>query len=160
MLEFFRRSAPEQDDAPPPPSLQPTPRMLVLRRSQAVVAVAAGAAALVLAFVLGLAVGGPGDAGAEGTEVFVIRAASYGGDAPGAAFARKMKAEIEKLDLGEEIHVLEVPSEGRTVVTVGSWIANPEGRKEARAVRDKLRSVKDATQSAPFADADFWPMKR
>ncbi|HEX5137125.1 MAG TPA: hypothetical protein VFY93_09145 [Planctomycetota bacterium] len=157
MLEFFRRSTPEQADAPspPPPSLEPTTRMLVLRRSQAIVVVAAAGAALVLAFVLGLAIGG---AGGDAPGLFVIRAVSYADDAQGNAAAQKVKEQIEKLDLGEEVHVLE--SDGRTVVAVGSWLSDPQGRKEARALRDRLRALKNATQAAPFADADFVPMKR
>jgi len=159
MLEFFRRSAPEQVEAPPPPQLQPTTRMLVLRRSQAVVVLVAGAATLVLAFLLGLAFGGSGG-GATGPEVFVLRAADYAAGEEGRSHARKMKEEIEKLDLGEEVQVLDVESEGRTVVAVGSWLTNPVGRKEAIALREKLRAVKDATKATPFAGAEFWRMKR
>lgn len=160
MLEFFRRSAPEDPAAPAPPQLEATTRMLVLRRSQAVVVLAAAAATLVLAFLLGHALGTSRPATARQSEVFVIRAASYASGEQGVAVARKVKEEIEKLDLGEEVHVLDVESEGRTVVTVGSWLSNPEGRKEARALRTKLRAVKNTTQAAPFADADFWLMKR
>jgi hypothetical protein len=131
--------------------------MLVLRRSQAVVVLVGAAAALLLAFLLGHAVGASGG-DATGTEVFVIRAASYPGGEQGESHARKVKEQIEKLDLGEEVHVLE--SEGRTVVTVGSWLSDPEGRKEARALRDRLRALKNNTQAAPFAGAEFWPVKR
>jgi len=158
MLEFFRRTAPEQADAPssaPPPSLEPTPRMLVLRRSQAIVAIAAAGAALVLAFVLGLAIGGSGETPAG---IYVLRVVSRDADAQGRAYARQVKEQIEKLDLGEEVSVLE--SDGRAVVVVGSWFSNPEGRKEARALRDRLRAVRDATQATPFSDADFSLMKR
>jgi hypothetical protein len=160
MLEFFRRSAPEQADAPPLRPLEPTTRMLVLRRSQAVVVLAAAAAALLLAFLLGHAFGASRSDVATGPEVFVIRAASYAGDEQGASYARKVKEMIEKLDLGEEVHVLDVESEGRTVVTVGSWLTKPEGRKDARALLEKLRALKNNTQAAPFADAEFWLMKR
>jgi hypothetical protein len=157
MLEFFRRSAPEQEGAPLPPQLEAMPRMLVLRRSQAVVVLAAAAAALVLAFLLGLALGGSKGDGA-GPEVYVIRAADYPAGEQGQTHARKMKEQLEKLDLGEEVHVLE--SGDLTVVAVGSWLSNPVGRKDALALRDKLRAVKDANKATPFADAEFWPMKR
>jgi hypothetical protein len=160
MLEFFRRSAPEQADAPAPRALEPTTRMLVLRRSQAVVVLAAAGAALVLAFVLGHAAGASGARAGGGPEVFVIRAASYARDAQGATHARRVKQEIENLGLGEEVHVLEVESEGRTVVTVGSWLSNPEGLRDALALRAKLRAVKDNTQAAPFAGAEFWLVER
>jgi len=162
MLEFFRRAAPGDVDAPPPPpALEPTTRMLVLRRSQAVVAIVAAAAALLLAFLLGHAVGASG--GGEGAQpapgMFVIRAATYKGDQR-MDFARSMKQQLEKMDLGDEVQVLEVPSESSTVVAVGSWFSSPEERKEARALRDKLRGMKDSTQATPFSDADFWRMKR
>jgi hypothetical protein len=160
MLEFFRRSAPEQEGAPPPRVLEPTTRMLVLRRSQAVVVLVAAAATLVLAFVLGHALGAAGGDAPKGPDVFVIRAAAYDGDAQGASYARKVKEQIESLGLGEEVNVLEVESEGRTVVTVGAWLTDPEGKKEARALREKLRALKNDKQAAPFADAEFWLMKR
>jgi len=156
MLEFFRRSAPDRVEATPSaPTLEPTTRMLVLRRSQALVAGAAAIAALVLAFLLGYAAGAPGG---DLPEVFVIRAADYGGDDQGMGHARKVKEQLEKMNLGDEVKVLE--SEGRTVVTVGSWLSDPEGSAEARALRDKLRGLKDSTQAMPFASAEFWRMKR
>ena len=162
MLEFFRRSAPaESGAAPSSPALEPTTRMLVLRRSQAVVAGAAAVAALLLAFLLGHAVGTSGGGSeATGPGVYVIRAVSYADDEKGKDFARKMKEQLDRMDLGEEVGVLDVPSESYTVVTVGSWLSDPAGRKEARALRDKLRALKDSTQATPFANAEFWRMER
>jgi len=160
MLEFFRRAAPADADAPPPPpALEPTTRMLVLRRSQAVVAMVAAAAALLLAFLLGHAVGASGGGEAPLPEMFVIRAATYKGEL-GKGHAQSMKQQLEKMDLGDEVQVLEVPSESSTVVTVGSWFTNPEERKEARALLGKLRGLRDSEQATPFSDAEFWRMKR
>jgi hypothetical protein len=164
MLEFFRRSAPAESGAPSSSSssaLEPTTRMLVLRRSQAVVAGCAAAAALLLAFLVGHAVGasGGGDV-VPGPEVYVIRAVSYADDDKGRSFARTMKEHLEQMDLGEEVGVVQVPSESHTVVTVGSWLSDPAGRKEARALREKLRALKDKTQAMPFANAEFWRMER
>ncbi len=158
MLEFFRRSTPA--DAVPSPALEPTTRMLVLRRSQAVVAGAVAIAALLLAFLVGHAVGASGGDDALGPEVYVIRAVAYGDDGKGEGFARRMKEQLEKMDLGEEVRIFQVPSESRTVVTVGSWLSDPEGSKDAVALRDKLRGLKDSNQAMPFADAAFWRMKR
>jgi hypothetical protein len=162
MLEFFRRSAPERaPDASSSPELEPTTRMLVLRRSQAVVAAGAALAALLLAFLVGHVVGTKGDvAEAVVPEVYVLRAVAYADDEKGRGFARKMKEQLEKMDLGEEISVLEVPSESRTVVAVGSWLKDPARSKDARALREKLRGLKDSTQATPFSDAEFWLMKR
>jgi hypothetical protein len=162
MLEFFRRTAPEQGDAPPPqepPALEPTTRMLVLRRSQAVVAGAAAVAAVVLAFVLGYAAGSPGDAAAL-PGVWAIRAKVFGSDGAGPGNARLVKEQLEKMDLGDEVTLLDVPSQGQVVVAVGSWLSNPAGRKDAVALRDRVRAIKNQSQAAPFADADFWPVKR
>ncbi len=161
MLEFFRRSAPEKAQERSSPELEPTTRMLVLRRSQAVVAAAAAVAALLLAFLVGHMVGANGGAAdALAHEVYVLRAVAYGDDAEGKGFARRMKEQLEKMDLGEEISVLEVPSESRTVVAVGSWLSDPAGSKDARALREKLRGLKDSKQATPFSGAEFWLMKR
>lgn len=164
MLEFFRRtSSPSTEAVPSSPALEPTTRMLVVRRSQAVVAIAAAAAALLLAFLLGHAVGasGKGETADVAPEVYVIRAIAYSDDQRGSDSAQRVKSQLERMDLGEEVGLWQVPSESRTIVTVGSWLGDPAGRKEACALRDKLRGVKDkGTQSAPFADAEFWRMKR
>jgi hypothetical protein len=163
MLEFFRRAAPERPDEPAPsaPSLEPTTRMLVLRRSQAIVAGCAAAATLLLAFLVGHAVGSSGgDSGVVAREVFVIRAVAYGDDEQGLSFARKTKEELDKLNLGDEVQVVRVPSESRTVVAVGSWLSDPLTRKDARDLRDKLRAWRDTTKATPFANADFWRMER
>jgi hypothetical protein len=161
MLEFFRRTAPA-DAAPPPPELEPLPRMLVLRRSQAVVAIVACGFALLLAFLLGHAVGAPGRSDdALAPDVYVIRAAAYRDDDQGKIAAESVRQQLERLDLGEEIGLRHVPSERTTVVTVGSWLTNPEASKVARALRDRLRALKDrGTQQAPFAEADFWLIRR
>ncbi len=161
MLEFFRRSAPERGQAEASPALEPTTRMLVLRRSQAVVAAAVAVVSLLLAFLVGHMVGAKGGAAdAAAPEVYVLRAVSYGADEKGKGFARKMKEQLEKMDLGEEVSVVEVPSESSTVVAVGSWLSDPAGSKDARALREKVRGLRDSTQSTPFSGAEFWLMKR
>jgi hypothetical protein len=161
MLEFFRRGA-TADPAAPSRELEPTTRMLVLRRSQAVVAGAAAVAALLLAFLVGHAVGAGGrtDEAVLAVPVYVIRAAEYGDDEKGKGFARTRKEQLDKMGLGKEVSILEVPSESRTVVAVGSWLSDPEGQKDAVALREKLRGIKDNTQGTPFAGAAFWRMKR
>jgi hypothetical protein len=154
MLEFFRRAGTSPEpEAPGAPRLEPTTRMIVVRRSQAVVAAMIAAAALLLVFLLGHAVGAAGGSDAA-ANVYVIRAAAYGDDEQGRTFARSVKEQLEKMDLGEEVGVVRVAGENRTVVTVGAWLADPAGRKEARALRDKLRAIKE------LANADFWRMGR
>jgi hypothetical protein len=160
MLEFFRRASTAEPDEAPSPAFEPTTRMLVLRRSQAIVAAVAAAAALVLAFLLGLLAGG-GEEAAAAPEVYVIRAVTYGDDDQGRAYAKSVREQLEKMDLGQEVSVFRVPSESRTVVTVGSWLVDPAGRKEARDLRDRLRGIKDErTRETPFASAEFWRMRR
>jgi len=162
MLEFFRRGATADPAAPSSRELEPTTRMLVLRRSQAVVAGAAAVAALLLAFLVGHAVGAGGrtDEAALALPVYVIRAAEYGDDEKGKGFARTRKEQLDKMGLGQEVSILEVPSESRTVVAVGSWLSDPEGQKDAVALREKLRGIKDNNQGTPFAEAAFWRTKR
>lgn len=163
MLEFFRRSAPERAEPsaqPSAPALEPTTRMLVLRRSQAVVAGAAAVAALLLAFLVGHAIGASGGEGAAATEVYVIRAVEFGDDETGVSAARRTKEMLDKLSLGDEIRILHVPSRSRTVVAVGSWLSDPVESKDARGLLDRVRAMKDVKQATPFAAAEFWKIER
>jgi len=162
MLEFFRRAS-TPDDPTSGPSLEPTPRMLVLRRSQAIVAGAAAVAALVLSFLLGLAAGSAGgdQPAAAVPDVYVLRAAEYGNDEKGWGLAQAVKEQLDRMNLGEEVALVRDAGANRTVVAVGVWLEDPGRRKEALALRDRLRSIKDErTREAPFANADFWRMKR
>jgi hypothetical protein len=161
MLEFFRRASTAEPEEAPSPGFEPTTRMLVLRRSQAIVAGVAAVAALLLAFLLGMMAGGGDDAANAAPQVYVIRAVAYGDDDQGRAYAQSVREQLERMDLGQEVGIYRVPSESRTVVTVGSWLVNPAERKEARALRDRLRGIKDErTRETPFASAEFWPMRR
>jgi len=162
MLEFFRRASSPEDVAQGP-ALEPTPRMLVLRRSQAIVAGAAAVAALVLFFLLGMAVGsaGGGETVGAAPDVYVLLAAHYGDDEKGRGLAKAVKDQLDRLNLGEEVAVVRDAAGNRMVVAVGAWLEDPGSRKEAIALRDRLRSIKDErTREAPFAGADFWRMKR
>lgn len=165
MLEFFRRAKSPPEAVPSEPrALEPTTRMLVLRRSQVIVAGAASIAIATLVFLLGYAAGAPGGGDAPaaiGPDVWVIRAIAYDGDEGGLGLARSVKRQLEGMDLGREVALVPVPSEKRTVVAVGSWLGDPQGRAEARALRDRLRGIRDErTREAPFAGAEFWRMER
>ena len=137
LLEFFRRTSPAEPEGAPAPSLQPTTRMLVLRRSQVIVASAVAVAALLLAFLVGHAFG---SAGAFKADVYVIRAAEYGDDEKGQGSARKLKEQLEKMDLGDEVHFLrgiagELCQRGSEVIFYETGPA-PDAESAASAARE------------------------
>jgi len=169
LLEFLRRSSPEDPapgmrPEPAPPSLEPTPRMLVLRRSQLIVAGVATALAVVLAFLLGLALGGAGEgepavAGALAGP-WVIRVVTYKDTEAGRKMAKSVQAQLERLLL-REVSQQYIPSQEKVVVTIGAWVHPPERFAPARELRRKIRGLSDSrTEKSPFQDADFWRIRR
>ena len=131
--------------------------MLVLRRSQVIVAAIAAGLALILVFVLGLALGG-GDDPAEtpiGQRVWGIRVASY----KRVEDARVTQNLLQQLDL-DEVTLQRIPSQGLVVVMVGSWLSNP--KRDARAVESlaKVQNLSARGKNRAFPDAQFWSIQR
>ena len=161
LLEFFRRSS----GAPDPealPELQKTPRMLVVRRSQAVVAAVSAGLALVLAFLLGLGLGGgSSEPVAAGGGLWVIRVMQYEDNEKGGVYAKTVGSQLERLDLGDEVHLRRVISDGKLVVTLGCWMRDPKGDARAEELLKKIKGIRGrGGQGQPFASADFWRIER
>lgn len=165
MLEFFRRSTadPEpaivvQDD----PDLEETPRLLLVRRSQILIASAATLLAVILAFVLGMAAGGDEEppVTAEGVGGWVIRVISYKQGDNGLEYAKSVMGDLEKLGWGE-VTLQQIPSKQELVVTLGSWVHHPTRYKPARQLLDRIKKMDDKrTGRLPFEGAYFWRIGR
>jgi len=161
MLEFLRRASgrPAGTEQPASAGLEATPRMVVLRRSQVVVAGAVTAGALLLAFLVGMAAA---DRGA-GRQVYVIRAASFQDDAAGrqVALTRKRQLEqMEQLDLGE-VQIVRDPALQSVAVTVGAWESDPSRSERARSLLGQIQRIQvQNTRETPFRDASFWRIER
>ena len=177
LLEFLRSSPsgeaaepspdaqePEARRAPAPPSSEPhlekTPRMVVLRRSQVVVASVAVAFGIILAFLLGLAAASPGDSlpAAIGARVWGLRIITYNDTESGRrqALATKKALQARKL---EEVTLQRVPSRGEIVVMLGAWLTDPT---DDLGQRELLATVKKLQQGGKiaFPDAYLWSIQR
>ena len=148
---------------------QPT-RMVVLRRSQVIVAAAVAGLLLILAFVLGLALGGGDEAASTdsigpdgsvvggGAPVWVIRVASYKDTDDGRAIARSVAQQLEQLD---EVTLQTIRSSDSVVVTLGSWLRNPNRNEAAKALLQRVHDMRDQQGGErPFQSAMFWSIQR
>jgi len=161
LLEFFRRSSGEPESAAPR-ELERTPRMLVLRRSQAVVAAVSAGLGLVLAFLLGLGLGGgSSEPVAAGGGLWVIRVVSYENNDRGQRYTKTVMSQLERLGLGDEINLHRIISDQKLAVTLGCWIKRPHGDARAQGLLNKVKAIQGrGGQGQPFASADFWRIER
>ena len=137
--------------------------MVVLRRTQVLVASAAGILALVLVFLLGMALGGTGAAEADAAPgnvgVWVLRVVSYKDTARGHEDAQTVKGKLVKFDLGDEVG-LRRTSDGWLVVTAGAWLHDPNDNAQARELMKKVKDIKERSGAQAFPDAHFWLIRR
>jgi len=163
ILDFLRSTSAEPDPVVHDAGLEPTTRMLVLRRSQVVVAAAAGGLALLLTFLLGLAIGGGGDEGGEAasqTGVWTIRVRTYEATDKGLTHAKAVARQLGALELGDEVNVRRVLSEDSLTVTAGAWLEEPRRNSQAKDLLVRIRGIKAKDGRYPFREADFWPIRR
>lgn len=162
LLEFFRRSSENRPEAAAPQELEKTPRMLVVRRSQAVVAAVSAGLGLVLAFLLGLGLGGgSSEPAVAGGGLWVIKVVSYEDNEKGRRYAKTVMSQLERIDLGDEVNLRRVIGDRTLAVTLGCWIRNPKGDAHARKLLTKVQGIRGrGDQGQPFADADFWRIER
>ncbi len=162
LLEFYRRTSgqePAEDvTADPAQPLQKTERMLVVRRSQAIVAAASATLLVVLAFVLGLAIG---DSGTEPVPVvggWVIKVVSYRDTDAGRKRAKSVMSQLQKLGWGE-VTLQMIADNERLAVTLGSWVQRPHDSK-ARGLLKRVAKLSDLRNDRlPFKEAAFWQIK-
>ncbi|MHC4137067.1 MAG: hypothetical protein ACYS0K_19105 [Planctomycetota bacterium] len=161
LLEFFRRSSGEPEAAALQ-GLEKTPRMLVVRRSQAVVAAVSVGLGLVLTFLLGLGLGGgASEPVAAGGGLWVIKVVSYEDSDTGGRFAKTVMSQLERLDLGDEVNLRRIIGDQKLAVTLGCWIRTPHGDARAQELLNKVRGIRGrGGQGQPFAGAAFWRIER
>jgi hypothetical protein len=126
------------------------------------VAIAVGVLALVLAFLIGLAVGGAGggEEAAGQASVWTIKVASYPDNAKGHEYAQLLTSRLLALKLGDEVNLRRTAADDAVVVTVGAWMQTPSGNAAAEALRDKIRKIPDRNGALPFESAHFWLLRR
>jgi hypothetical protein len=161
LLEFFRRST-AAPDAAAVRELEKTPRMLVVRRSQAIVVAVSAGLALVLAFLLGLGLGGgSSDLATAGGGYWVIQVKEYKDNNTGGRYAKTVQSQLEKLDLGDEVNLHRITKDGTLAVTLGCWMSQPHRDARANELLRKVRGIQGrGGQGQPFADADFRRIER
>jgi hypothetical protein len=161
LLEFLRRSG-DRPDAAARQDLEKTPRMLVVRRSQAVVVAVAAGLGVVLAFLLGLGLGGAsGEPAVAGGGLWVIKVVSYKDNDKGGRYAKTVMSQLERLELGDEVNLRRVAGDGTLAVTLGCWIRRPHGDARAKELLNKVKGIRGREgQDPPFAGAAFWRIER
>jgi len=171
LLEFLRRAnreAPaeaEREPAAPAKVLERTTRMLVLRRSQVVVASVAAGLLLVLAFLLGLGLGGGGGESTEtvtvaGPPVWTIRAATFSDTEKGRFAAKVMAGDLRRRHDIRQVVIQPIPSRSQLVVVVGAWLEHPHDDRFANDLLKKIKDIPDVNGDKPLADAIFWRIQR
>ena len=161
LLEFFRRSSAAPDPAFQK-ELERTPRMLVVRRSQAVVAAVSAGLALVLAFLLGLGLGGgSSEPAAAGGGFWVIQVMKYEDNKTGGRYAKTVQSQLERLDLGDEVNLRRIVEDGELAVTLGCWMSRPHGDARAQELLKKVQGIRGrGGQGQPFTGAGFRRIER
>ncbi len=177
MLEFLRRqnadeTAPPEGALPdepagpmaePAPHLEPTARVLVLRRSQVVVSCIAGGLLLLLVFLVGLRTGQAKSPKAPAASppgaampFWVIRVVTYKDSEQGWADARRMKVALNELG---QVTFHKILSTQDLVVALGSWLEDPKEDRAARALLEQVRTLEVAARR-DFGGAHYWQIQR
>jgi len=178
ILEFLRRASTEEpavevappETAPVRPSPERAPHvtvssgdtpMVVLRRSQIIVACVAAGLLIVLAFLLGLA-SSEAEAQASGltTRFYTIKLIEYPDTRNGEINAKSLLGDLERR-FDEEVTIQRLDRDRKLVVALGSWLQHP---KENRRAMRLLKEVKELTVAGgtqkPFESAYFFQIKR
>ncbi|MDH3590393.1 MAG: hypothetical protein OER88_00840 [Planctomycetota bacterium] len=164
LLDFYRRTHDRIPDSITTEDLERGPRLMLIRRTQIVVAGVAAGLVVVLAFLFGMAMGGDEaepETVAESlgiTASWVIRVASYSDTKAGRANAKFLMSQLERMDL-EDVSLHRIPSQNVLVVALGSWAKKPV-RGGPVELLDTVRNLPDhRDNSKPFASADMWQIK-
>jgi hypothetical protein len=164
LLEFLRQSSEEERPvaAPIAPQGERTVSMLVLRRSQVIVALVVAGLFCLLVFLLGLGLGGGGEP--EGlaplkSSVWGIRLVTYKDTDSGRAEARATQKLLRTMDL-DEVTLQRIASKRQIVVMLGSWLSDPENLAGARQMLSKVQKLTVRGKNRAFPDAHFWSIQR
>jgi len=175
ILDFLRNASSEPEPvspaAPPdaPPQTRPdrsdpgphkSPRMLVLRRSQVMVASVAVGLVVILAFLLGMAATSTDDRvpALLGVRVWGIRAITYNDTKSGRMQASATKKALQARNL-EEVTLQRVRSKGEIVVMLGAWLTDPTDNRRQKELLATVRKLQQRGKMA-FPDAYLWSIQR
>jgi hypothetical protein len=161
LLEFFRRSGDASNVVDLPVEKPSGPRVMILRRSQVIVGAACAALGLLLAFLLGLALGGDGSGPAPvdnrvSSGIWTLRVITYDNTERGRQNAKQVMSQLERLDLGDEVGYRRDPANGKVIVILGAWLKRPAGDKRADALKKRVNEIPDINKKLPFESADWY----
>lgn len=163
LLEFLRRQDAEEEALSPEPVLPEqaeTPQeggRLTLTRIQVRIAGVMVALGLVLAFLLGMALGGgesqPAAASPTGN-AWVIRAISYPDSARHMQGARETESWLNAQGLGQA-NMIRIRSKEQLVVVLGAWLEDPSGNPAVLRLLERVQNL-DWKGKKPFHGAYVW----
>jgi hypothetical protein len=174
ILEFLRRASTDEPatevvEAPKP---KPTPHvtvssgdapMVVLRRSQVVVACVVAGLLAILAFLLGLASStADAEVGGGGAPIrfYTIKLIELPDTRNGKLTAKTLLAELET-ELGEEVTIERLDRDRRLFLALGSWLKNPRENRRAMDLLKQAQALRaPGHEEPPFKEAYFFPIKR
>ena len=181
ILEFLRRAS---SDEPPveiaeaepaierEPTVAPGPHvtvssgdtpMVVMRRSQVVVACVAAGLLIILAFLLGLTTAGGEDGwgGASApTRFYTIKLIELPDTRSGEITAKMLMADLERR-FDEEVTIERLDRDRTLFLALGSWLKDPKENRRAMELRDAARKLAvRGRDESPFKDAYFFQIKR
>ncbi len=172
LLDFYRRTRGETPaHAPQTTDLQERmdragPRLVLIRRSQVFIAAAAAGLVVILAFMLGMALGGGDESDAAPTQrlssvvaPYVIRVASYPDTDRGRQHAQIVAAQLKRVIANEEVTIHRLTDSQRIVVSMGSW-RSAGAKPMATDLLDMIKSLKEDDGSQAFGDANWWRVTR
>ncbi len=137
--------------------------MVVLRRSQVIVAGITAGLLIVLAYLLGSTWSGeePADQVVYGdVGVYTIAVIEYHDNAHGQISAKTLKADLAKLDW-DEVLIEQLDRDRKLWVTIGSWVSNPYTNRQAMSMLSEVKKLRvQGSDKFQFADARFVRIKR
>lgn len=174
ILEFLRRAGREpasavaepparpQTAANPPSEAELSQWMLVKKRQVWIAGIAAGLFAI-LTFLIGMAFGGPDsaeEAAAAKVGVWTIRAIEYDDTTNGQVRAKSTASQLRRL-ASDEVTIQPLDRDRKLLVTVGSWLKNPNSNEQALKLLEWVRTREvDGRDRRPFKDAFFYRIER
>jgi len=174
ILEFLRRTSGDEPavEVAPEPGPQRPPHvtvsssdapMVVLRRSQVIVACVAAGLLIVLAFLLGLTSAGEGGEAANGataSSLYTIKLIEYPATRNGEVNAKTLKAELERV-FDEDVTIQRLDRDRTLFVALGCWLSNPRENRQAQELLARVKKLAGrGSGDRPFEGAYFFPIKR
>jgi hypothetical protein len=167
-----RTGGPTQPQEPPEEPSKATPHvtvsqgdapMVVLRRSQVVVAGVAAGLLIVLAYMLGSTWGDENAADQKvygPVGVWTIVVIEYNDNPHGQISAKAIKAGLAKRDW-DEVMIEQLDRDRKLWVTIGSWVSNPKTNRRAMSLLSAVQKLRvQGSDKLEFAEAYFARIER